>query len=171
MKHIVFPLILTLTACAAAPPEPVSRATLYLTGRIKTDDAELFIARVGPSDVVSLHSPGGMVYEAADMAQHLIETGAEVVVERGNTCNSSCVLLLIAAGEKAVVEPGAYVGVHRPSCTDGRACDEEDRSAFEDLVTKAGGDFLVASLFWNTPNDDMRILSPFELKTYLDIEQ
>ena len=62
---------------------------------------------------VFLDSPGGQVQSAITMGRLLRASAAEVWVDRGNTCESACILVLSGGVSRNAV-PSAKLGVHRP---------------------------------------------------------
>ena len=88
--------------------------TVYVSGEIEFDDLSLtqYLFHFGPVvRTVSLDSIGGNVAVANYAAKVIAFRGLDTRTERGKTCASACVLLLLA-GKRRTVDPSARIGVH-----------------------------------------------------------
>lgn len=89
---------------------------LLMSGEIEDGDAARFKAylldMVKAPDLIALHSPGGMVFEALQIGREVRERELPSAVLAGAHCLSSCPYIL-AGGEERFVSRRAIVGLHQ----------------------------------------------------------
>jgi hypothetical protein len=89
---------------------------LLLSGQIENGDAsrlDSFLSETEKMpDVVALHSPGGLVFEALRIGRTLRGRGLKTAVLSGAFCMSSCPYIL-AGGVERIVSLNAIVGMHQ----------------------------------------------------------
>lgn len=122
---LVFIAAYLFTNCVAAAdfsfrPQKNGSVQVVLSGKIEPGDREKLIdlIRQEPKDFVgasyiSLNSPGGSVLDALKIADVVEKSGLIAVVNSGDTCASSCFLVL-ASAQFRWQSPKAEVLIHRP---------------------------------------------------------
>ncbi len=89
---------------------------LLITGQIEKGDAsrlQTYISGMSEEpDLVALHSPGGLVFEALQIGRYIREKGISSAVLAGAFCVSSCPYILAGGGERIVSRRG-IVGLHQ----------------------------------------------------------
>ncbi|MDO6479839.1 SDH family Clp fold serine proteinase [Shimia thalassica] len=89
---------------------------LLVSGEIEDGDAARFQAHIEEMeilpDLIALHSPGGLVFEAFQIGREIRERELSTAVLAGAYCMSSCPYIL-AAGEERIVSRRAIVGLHQ----------------------------------------------------------
>jgi hypothetical protein len=94
-----------------------SKTMLSLTGEIVPGDKAKPLNAIGlvrdsrPIEAVQLHSPGGSILEAVEIAGVLRVYNVATSVIRGETCASAC-FIIFTAGARKFAAPGAKIGVH-----------------------------------------------------------
>lgn len=125
LGRLLLPLLLLLAAPAQALELRVlagrtaaETAVIYAEGRILPDDPDRFRAilrpRQGQRTVLVMHSPGGSVAAAIEMAEIIARLKITVAVPKGGVCASACFLMFAAAPER-VASDTARLGVHSAS--------------------------------------------------------
>ncbi|MEO1067076.1 MAG: hypothetical protein AAFW47_06840 [Pseudomonadota bacterium] len=78
-----------------------------------------FLAAEGEPSVntLYLHSPGGSVRDAIDMARRIRESGIETIIAKNGYCASSCPLVFSGGRKRTVTKPAA-LGVHQVFTSD-----------------------------------------------------
>ncbi len=89
---------------------------LLVSGSIQDGDAARFKAHLSgmkeAPDLIALHSPGGLVFEALQIGREMRDKGHSSSVLAGAHCMSSCPYIL-AGGEERIVSRRAIVGLHQ----------------------------------------------------------
>lgn len=91
-------------------------SVLLVTGKIIEGDFRRFqnylSSMSAAPDIVALHSPGGLVFEALKIGRELRDKELSSAVLAGAFCMSSCPYVL-AGGEERIVSNKAIVGLHQ----------------------------------------------------------
>lgn len=89
---------------------------LLVSGEIEDGDAVRFKSHLSgmtkAPDLIALHSPGGLVFEALEIGREIRDKGLSSAVLAGAYCMSSCPYIL-AGGEKRFVSRRGIVGLHQ----------------------------------------------------------
>lgn len=89
---------------------------LLVSGEIEDGDAARFTAHLTglneSPDLIALHSPGGLVFEALHIGREIRDRKLPTAVLAGAYCMSSCPYIL-ASGEERIVSRRAIVGLHQ----------------------------------------------------------
>lgn len=147
---------------------------LRITGEIASGDGARFDDWLGsretPPKVVSLHSPGGSVWDALQIGRAIRTAELSTLISAGDSCFSACPYVL-AGGAQRDVSRRAFVGVHQhyfgentylPAfllVSDIQAGQGEVMTYLDEM----GIDLLLMSKAMMTPPDDVYILVPDEL--------
>lgn len=185
-------LILLALACLNAnaeisyiAPDQKRFPTILVSGRIKSQDAVTFkkLIDVAISDAqikngrgeklyrVELNSMGGSVSAAMEMGKAIHKTAGMVVVDKGATCVSSCVLILAGGNERGVY---GKVGIHRPYLSDDNVDTPSGQEASYKNIESSIKQYLTAvnvptSLYdamFRIPPEKVRYLTARELESY-----
>ena len=91
-----------------------------LVGEIRDGDSKKLLSLIAAQPTkflgtsnLSLHSPGGSVFEAIKISDAIRESGLGIVVEREQTCASSCFLIWASADFKSSFS-NSHIIIHRP---------------------------------------------------------
>ena len=158
---------------------PACLLTLRLHGAIGPDRLRLVQAVVRRRDGaqrsmhrdvavhVDVDSEGGQVFAAMEIGRILRSEKASISVEKGASCNSACVFVLMGATRRSVAR-GARVGIHRPSI--GEAGGDANIDAIADqirwYVEQMNVSPGIVPAMMSIPSDQMRFLTPAELDAY-----
>ncbi len=123
----------------------------------------------GVSEIV-LHSPGGSVNDATEIAHIIRDQGLSTRVLADGYCASSCPLVF-AAGVKRVADRTSWIGVHQVfalttqfgSLADGMEEAQIVSAAAQDLLAGFGVDPLVWTRAMSTPKEKLYLFTPDEL--------
>lgn len=161
--------------------------SLNLSGEITLDDSdklarlEAYLEKnaLAPKPTsLSVDSPGGSVSVAMEIANAMRNPsspvfGMGVIVPSPAKCYSSCVLLLAAGMQRSAA---GEIGIHRPRFVAGeyqKMGYNDLQSAYEGVYDKLSGFFRKTNIheslvqdMWNTPSDELHILSALELSQY-----
>jgi hypothetical protein len=89
---------------------------LLVSGEIEVGDAVRFSAHLAglpnKPDLIALHSPGGVVFEALEIGKEIREQGLDTAVFAGSFCVSSCPYVL-SGGTERIVSLQGIVGLHQ----------------------------------------------------------
>ncbi len=143
-------------------------------GRIEPGTAgelERFLDRnKGKVRALSLHSPGGAVAEAIDMARLIRKRGLDTRIERNGYCASSCPLVF-AGGKERQAARSAWIGVHQVyalpeavgSLHEGMAEAQKVSAVCQTLLVEMGVDPRVWLHAMSTAKDQLYIFTPEQL--------
>lgn len=180
--------------CAGACPAAIYASGSITAGEAETFGNFLRNAasRYRLARLLIIHSPGGNAYGGIALGTMIRRTGMDVVVARppdvpgpGKTalqhglCGSACVFVL-AGGKKRVVPPGSAVAVHgarqihrefhdplRGQITPRTALGQgEIIRLFGDYYAQMGIARELARLGEQTPHEQIRVLSPAEMRRF-----
>lgn len=123
--------------------------------------------------VLVLHSPGGSVRDAIEMARALREKGVATHVPTNGYCASSCPLVFAGGTARSVGEP-AWVGVHQAfapgeregTIADGLAGGQEISAEVLALLVDMGIDAAAWIPAMRTPKDRLYVYTRDELEEY-----
>lgn len=150
---------------------------LRITGTIAEGDGARFdewlSARETPPSVISLHSPGGLVWESLQIGRSIRAAELNTLVAAGDSCFSACPYIL-AGGAQRNVSRGAFVGVHQHYFDENTylpaflmvADIQAGQGEVMAYLNEMGIDLLLMSKAMLTPPDDVYILVPDELTTF-----
>lgn len=119
---------------------------------------------------IVLHSPGGSVIDAADMARMIRDAGLDTRILADGYCASSCPLVF-AGGVKRFADATSWVGVHQVfalttqfgSLADGMEQAQMVSADAQDLLAEFGVDPLVWTRAMATPKEKLYLFTPDEL--------
>jgi hypothetical protein len=119
---------------------------------------------------IVLHSPGGSVNDATEIAHIIRDQGLSTRVLADGYCASSCPLVF-AAGVKRVADRTSWIGVHQVfalttqfgSLADGMEEAQIVSAAAQDLLAGFGVDPLVWTRAMSTPKEKLYLFTPDEL--------
>jgi hypothetical protein len=150
---------------------------LRITGTIAEGDGARFeewlSARETPPSVISLHSPGGSVWESLQIGRSIRAAELNTLVVAGDSCFSACPYIL-AGGAQRDVSRRAFVGVHQHYFDENTylpafllvADIQSGQGEVMAYLNEMGIDLLLMSKGMMTPPDDVYILVPDELTTF-----
>ncbi len=123
----------------------------------------------GVTEIV-IHSPGGSVNEATEMAHTIRDQGLDTRVLPDGYCASSCPLVF-AAGVKRFADKTSWIGVHQVfalttafgSLADGMEEAQVVSAEAQDLLAGFGVDPLVWTRAMSTPKEKLYLFTPEEL--------
>jgi hypothetical protein len=179
--------IVTLPYSVGGTPCPT--CLLYevqISGLINGNDPAAFIVAANDSRLsgkgtnsgprpprILLKSLGGSVPAAIMLGELIRKNGYATWVSEQDQCSSACVLVLAAGVQR---KPWGRIGIHRPrfdeavfaqlSHNDARAKYEEMAGRVRDYLDRMGMDSALYLAMLKVPSDDVRILSPQELRAY-----
>lgn len=121
----------------------------------------------------TLNSIGGSVEAALRLGEIIRSTNSRIMVQDGDICYSSCVLVL-AAGSRRYIERKAKIGIHRPFFGDSlnvsdAAMEETYRRLtvrIESYLRQSGVLPQLATEMMRTPPEQVQILTRAELNHY-----
>ncbi len=130
----------------------------------------LMSERASDIDEIVLHSPGGSVADAVQMANIIRDAGLNTRIVAEGYCASSCPLVF-AGGVQRVADATAWIGVHRASPLEtafgslAEGMDQAQRVGAEaqDLLHGFGVDPLVWTRAMSTPKEKLYLFTPEEL--------
>lgn len=119
---------------------------------------------------IVLHSPGGSVTDATEMAKAIREAGLNTRILADSYCASSCPLIF-AGGMERVAHATAWIGVHQAFALDntfGSLADGMEQAQMvsahaQDLLAGFGVDPLVWTRAMSTPKEKLYLFTPEEL--------
>jgi hypothetical protein len=95
------------------------------SGPIKPGDAQRLARALNKATVdshgtrdVLLNSPGGVVYDAVQMASVMKQVGVTTIIPADGVCASACASVLFVAGKYRVIQGSGSLAIH--SCFDAR---------------------------------------------------
>jgi len=147
----------------------------FAEGTITPGTAEAFLEflaedrSAGVKEIV-LHSPGGSVGDATEMARTIREQGLDTRILADGYCASSCPLVF-AAGVKRFADKTSWIGVHQVfalttafgSLADGMEQAQVVSAEAQDLLSGFGVDPLVWTRAMSTPKEKLYLFTPEEL--------
>lgn len=149
--------------------------SVIVAGPISPGDASKFrqsindtlysISGTDKSSLVILNSTGGVISEAADMADLIRNRRLAVTVHSNAECLSACFLMFMAAPKKLLMH-GARIGVHSAATSDGAETSGTKATTvdFARLAKEAGAPNSVVGKIVSVKPDEMLYLSDDELK-------
>ena len=136
------------------------------------DDFAAFLASDRAESVteIVLHSPGGSVADATEMAHMIRDAGLNTRILADGYCASSCPLVF-AGGMERVADATAWIGVHQAfaldsafgSLADGMQQAQMVGAEAQDLLHGFGVDPLVWTRAMSTPKEKLYLFTPEEL--------
>jgi ATP-dependent protease ClpP protease subunit len=131
-------------------------------------------SNIGPRPPrVILNSLGGSVPAAMDLGEAIRKHGFSIWVNGQDGCSSACVLVLAAGVRRS---PFGTIGIHRPyfdHALFGRLSQEQARAKYDqmadgvrDYLARMGMDAGLYAAMLRVPSDEVRILSPQEIRAY-----
>jgi hypothetical protein len=136
------------------------------------DDFAAFLAsdRAASVTEIVLHSPGGSVADATEMAHIIRDAGLNTRILADGYCASSCPLVF-AGGEERIADATAWIGVHQAFALDnafGSLADGMEQAQMvgaetQDLLNGFGVDPLVWTRAMSTPKEKLYLFTPEEL--------
>jgi len=148
---------------------------VVIEGQIVTGDASSFEQAIKQYEsssakehkpiVVGVDSGGGVIAEAALMADLIRNHHLSISVLSSSTCASACFILFLASPTKYVMH-GARIGVHSASDEQGSESDTTKATTvdFARLAKEAGAPDSVVGKLVSTRPDEVKYLSDHELK-------
>jgi hypothetical protein len=149
--------------------------TLLAEGTITPGTADLFEEalddeRAGAVREIVIHSPGGSVDDASEMAQLIRDRGLSTRVLPDGYCASSCPLVF-AGGVERVADATSWIGVHQVfalttafgSLADGMEQAQRVSAEAQNLLAELGVDPLVWTHAMSTPREKLYLFTPAEL--------
>jgi hypothetical protein len=146
------------------------------------DDFAAFLAsdRAASVTEIVLHSPGGSVADATEMAHIIRDAGLNTRILADGYCASSCPLVF-AGGEERIADATAWIGVHQAFALDnafGSLADGMEQAQMvgaetQDLLNGFGVDPLVWTRAMSTPKESLYLFTPeemLELKLATEVE-
>lgn len=92
---------------------------IFATGAIKEGDAQRLrdvASRVSPAmhgfRILLLHSPGGSVGEALKITEEFESLKIHTIIQKGQSCDSSCGAIVFIGGLLRTIEEGGQLGLH-----------------------------------------------------------
>jgi hypothetical protein len=107
-----------------SPPDPL-HVVVWAEGSVNAGDAHRFSQFLGDLprnhvvEAISLDSPGGLIVEAADIAEIIHNINAPTIIQSQRQCVSAC-FLMFAAGAHRVANATAHIGIHSVSVEHGK---------------------------------------------------
>lgn len=135
------------------------------------DEFQRFLAGEGAAArTVVLHSPGGHVQDAMEMARTIRDRGLATVIASDAYCASSCPLLF-AAGVERTASPKAWIGVHqvyalesvRGTLHEGMRDAQLVSAECQDLLSEFGVDVRVWTHAMRTPKEQIYFFTAEEM--------
>ncbi len=152
-----------------------THGALFAEGTIEPGTAEALAAfladdRAKHVTEIVLHSPGGSVRDATEMAKTIREAKLNTRILPDGYCASSCPLVF-AGGMKRVADATSWIGVHQAFALDtafGTLADGMEQAQIvgaeaQDLLHDFGVDPLVWTRAMSTPKESLYLFTPEEL--------
>lgn len=142
--------------------------TLVISGQIEDNDGMILGREMANNPrSIELNSTGGKLSAAIIMANVIRNRNIPVIVKSYDTCASAC-FLIFAAGSVKTVEPGAKIGVHRVSNSDGAEV-SDGTVMMAELYAKAGVPSSIIGKMVTTPIGSVTWLSQNDLREMITI--
>lgn len=154
-------------------PKGAASAVGRIEAGVAAEFARFVSAQNGEVKALYLHSPGGSVQDALEMAALIREEGIDTVVVDNAYCASSCPLIF-SGGVKRSVGAEAWVGVHqifpadatRGDLSEGMAQAQATSARIQAHLTEMGVDPALWIHAMETPSDSLYLLTQEELRDY-----
>ncbi|MBB4173772.1 hypothetical protein [Sulfitobacter noctilucicola] len=166
---VIFLIGITTWVCpsiAEAEVALVSPVTLRISGEIDAQTAKEFADLVSNHpDVrtVELDSPGGLVYDALEIANHIAASNINTWVRSSSRCASACSIIFLA-GQLRVAD--GKLGVHQVSGVYDPSATQSVIADIYSSLTKFRTPEKLIYIMLRTPPDDMYFFAPRELDEY-----
>ncbi len=165
------------TPCRDPHRQPPAACTLVLSGNITARDALTLTGLLHRVELdrtlllVRFDSGGGDAHAAMAIGRALRAASAHGYVPPRGRCFSACVLVLAGAATRAV---HGRVGIHRPEAVDASALsraearrrEEEGAREIRRYLAEMGISQSLHDAMSKVPHQDMRILTPAELRAF-----
>lgn len=157
--------------------ERVAGGRVVAVGRIEPGTATAFASFLsrqgGEVKSIVLHSPGGSVRDALEMARAIRDAGIDTEVPDDAYCASSCPLVF-AGGVKRLAGPMAWVGVHQVyalagtggSLQQGMSAAQEISAVCQQALVEFGVDPRLWIHAMQTPKEKIYMLTPGQMSEY-----
>ncbi len=135
--------------------------------------ADFIEGQGGEIKALHLHSPGGSVRDALEMAELLREKGIDTLVPDNGYCASSCPIVF-SGGKNRTAGRKSWIGVHQiyvaasspGDINDGLSHGQTVSAEVQDHLAKMGVDARAWIHAMKTPSDQLYVFTPEELTKY-----
>ncbi|MBO6895185.1 MAG: hypothetical protein JJ866_24835 [Roseibium sp.] len=156
--------------CLISPLKAISEVarlddkTIRITGEFDAKLVSEFHAAVATAPnvtTVELHSPGGQVYSALEIARIIHKLRLNTWITSGSECHSACSIAFLAGKHRLA---DGLLGVHQVSGVNDASLTQSVISDVFDALQKFGTPDALVSRMLRTPPDDIYVFSADELE-------